>query len=40
MLVAAHAGSFESTLSFPTNPGNITVRNSAGGSASASVVTK
>jgi hypothetical protein len=30
-------GSFDGTLSFPVNPGNITVRSSAGGSASASV---
>ena len=33
-------GSFDGTLSFPVNPGNITVRSSAGGSASASVSTR
>jgi hypothetical protein len=33
-------GSFERTLSFPVNPGNITVRSSAGGSASAPVHTR
>jgi hypothetical protein len=33
-------GSFDGTLSFPVNPGNITVRSSAGGAASASVHTK
>ena len=34
------SGSFDRTLSFPVNPGNITVRSSAGGSASASVTTR
>ncbi len=33
-------GSFGGTLSFPVNPGNITVRSSAGGSASAPVNTR
>jgi hypothetical protein len=34
------SGSFDTTLSFPVNPGNITVRSSAGGSASASVTAR
>jgi hypothetical protein len=34
------SGSFDTTPSFPVNPGNITVRSSAGGSASASVTTR
>jgi hypothetical protein len=33
-------GSFSGNLSFPVNPGNITVRSSAGGSASASVTAR
>jgi hypothetical protein len=33
-------GSFSATLSFPVNPNNITVKSSAGGSASATVKQK